>query len=248
MSFAAPDPADASFPTTRWSIVLAARDVTGDAAEVLARRALEELCRTYWPPVYTYLRRRTANVEDARDLTQDFFARLLDGRLLRAATPARGRFRSLLLTAAKNFLANEHERANAAKRGGGRTSLRFEFDDVEARWAAGAAQVNSLDRQFEREWAVALLTTVLDRLADEFGRQAKQQQFAALKPYLTEDDAATGHAELARRLGVSVGAARAALYRFRKRYQELLLDEIAQTVDSPDQAADELRDLFRAFD
>ncbi|MFO0903665.1 MAG: hypothetical protein U0939_11730 [Pirellulales bacterium] len=236
------------FPSTRWSIVLSAGAVGVEKREE-ARAALESLCQTYWLPLYAFIRRRTPHAEDARDLTQEFFTKLISGRLLEVAHPDRGRFRSLLLTAAKNFLTNEWERAGAEKRGGRRTPLSLDFERAESQYAAIAADTASAEQLFERQWAIQLLDTVLSRLAQEWSQAGRSRDFELLKPLLVGDcEALGGSPAVARQLGISADACRAAVYRMRKRYRELLREEIAQTVCSEEEATEELAALFRAFE
>lgn len=234
--------ADRQFASTRWSLVVAAG--RGEAPE--ARAAFAELCQAYWYPLYAYARRRLARVEDAQDLTQEFFARLLEKDYLRAADPARGRFRSFLLTAFQRFLAREHERAAALKRGGGSRPLSLDFQDGERRYGSEPADPVTPESVYERRWALTLLEQTLARLRQEFTDAGKGPLYEALKGTLTGDGAAEPYARIGEQLGLSEPAVKTAVHRLRRRYQELLRAEVAQTVASPEEVEDELRDLFAA--
>ncbi len=232
---------DDPFGSTRWSLVVAAGRGGADA-----QGALEALCQAYWLPVYAYVRQRCPDVHDAHDLTQTFFAYLLEKNSVSAADPARGRFRAFLLTALKNFLVNEHARAAAKKRGRDRTIV--SLDRIAAEERIGFAQTPSLtpEQEFERRWAMILLERVVERLAAEHARAGKSLQFETLRLFLTQQSGEVTQTEAARRLGLTEQAIRAAIYRLRKRYRTLLRDEIAQTLGSGDDIDDELRRLFTA--
>lgn len=233
----------ARFATTRWSIVLrAARPEAAGAGEALAR-----LCHTYWFPLYAEVRRRGFNAHDAQDLTQGFFARLLERDLIARADPARGRFRSFVLTALKHFIADEREHARAQKRGGGQVPVSFDAEAAEKRFHAEPADEAAPDTAFDRQWALVLLGEVLARLEREYRDAGKARHFAILKPALTGARDAQPYAQLAAELGATEGAVKIAVHRLRRRYRELLEAEIAQTVASPEDAAAELNDLFRAL-
>ena len=225
------------FATTHWSVVVSA----GDKRSPQADRSLAILCENYWFPLYAFVRRAGHSAEDAQDLTQEFFVRLLDKNYLAAADRQKGRFRTFLLTAVKRFLANEYDRAGAKKRGGGRTIVSFE--NLEARYLQEPADTLTPERIFERQWAIALLDQVLARLQAEMTADGKAALFDALKDHLIVGRAA-GHAVTAARLGMSEGAVKTAAHRLRRRYRELLREEIAQTVASPDEIAAEIRYLF----
>jgi RNA polymerase sigma-70 factor (ECF subfamily) len=231
---------DDPFCPTRWSIVLAARGP--DSARGTA--ALEQLCSSYWHPLYSYIRRRGHSPEDAQDLTQTFFARLLEKRWLDAVAPEKGRFRAFLLAAVKHFLANEWDRSQAQKRGGGVVHVSM---DAETRYLREPADQLTPERLFDRQWALALLETVLTKLSAQHDTADKHRLFEALRDTLTGDQPENGYAELGRTLGLTEGAVKVAVHRLRKRYRELLRAEIAQTVSDPAQVGDELRALFRAF-
>lgn len=231
------------FATTHWSMVLRAgrHDTTG-GSEALAR-----LCQIYWYPIYVQVRRRGYNAHDAQDLTQGFFARLLARETLAHADPARGRFRSFVLSALKNFLSDEWEKSQALKRGGGAITISMDLETAERQLPAEPADGVSPDQVFDRQWALVLLELVLTRLAEEYRVAGKARLFATLKPALTGASDAQPYAQLALELGTTEGAVKVMVHRLRRRYRELLEDEIAQTVASPHDAAAELQDLFRAL-
>jgi RNA polymerase sigma factor (sigma-70 family) len=229
----------ALFTTTHWSVILAAANQeTPEAAA-----ALERLCRIYWYPLYAYVRRRGYSPEDAQDLTQEFFARLLEKNFLVQVDPGKGKFRSFLLAAINHFLANEWDRANAVKRGGRVTFLALDHDSAEQRLAE-----ISLDRSpeqiFERCWALAFLQEVLGRLRDEVVQAGHAAHFEELKVFLTGDKSSVSYAELAAKLGTNEAALRKEVQRLRHRYGELLREEIGRTVANPAEVEDELCHLF----
>jgi len=230
------------FVTTHWSVVLSAH---GDSTR--ANDALSTLCKAYWYPLYAYVRRQGHAPHDAQDLTQDFFTRLLARQFLAAADPARGRFRSFLLSALKNFLANEWDRRNAQKRGGGQVLISIDDTNAESRYAMEPADNTTPEKLFERRWATTLLDRVLARLRDEHAAQGKTELYSALKDCLTFESATAPYAELGQRLNMSEGAIKVAVHRLRARYRELLREEIAQTVSSAAQVEEEIRQLFAAL-
>ncbi len=230
------------FASTRWSLVAAA----GQGPSPEAQEALATLCQVYWYPLYAYARRRLAKIEDAQDLTQEFFAQLLEKDYLQAADPKRGKFRSFLLTAFKHFLAKEHDRANAQKRGGGRHILPLDFQAGEHRYHLEPADQATADTIYERRWALTLLEQALTQLRLEFTGAGKQQLFEKLKGTLTGDGSAEPYAQIAVELAMSEQAVKVAVHRLRQRYKELLRAEIAQTVATTEEIDDELRDLFSA--
>jgi RNA polymerase sigma-70 factor (ECF subfamily) len=211
-----------------------------------AREALTTLCETYWYPLYGFLRGRGHGVQDAEDLTQAFLARLLEKHAVQAADPARGRFRSFLLTSLKHFAANEHERVTAEKRGGGMPMMSLEFENAEGRFQLEPSSDETPESIFDRRWAVALLDRVMARLDAEMTASGRQVQFARLKTYLTGDAPEMSYAEVAAGLGASEGSIKVAVHRLRRRLRDLVRDEIAQTVSSPDEVDDELRYLWSA--
>lgn len=228
------------FATTRWTVVLAA----GQSDTAPARAALEKLCQAYWYPLYAYVRRRGYSPEDAQDLTQEFFARLLEGRWVERADQQRGKFRSFLLAALNHFLADEWDKARAQKRGGGIPALPLQFDTAETRYDREPADRTTPEQNYERRWALALLEEVLQRLANEYKQEGRAELFTALNPCLVGERTAQPYAELAAKLGVSEGAVKSAVHRLRQRYRQLLREEIAHTVSGPAEVDDELHHLF----
>jgi RNA polymerase sigma-70 factor (ECF subfamily) len=241
-NFPASGVAASGFQTTRWSMVLRAGGRDREAAEALAA-----LCDRYWYPLYAYVRRRVANVDEAQDLTQGFFARLLEKNALAAACPDRGRFRGFLLGSIKNFLANARDQAQAQKRGGDRRCLSIDFASGESRLHFEPADDLTPDRVFDRQWALTLLACVMERLQAEYATLGKAAQFERLKETLTGDRERLPYAELGAELGISEEAARQAAARLRKRYRALLRQEVAQTVDEPADVDDEIRRLFEVL-
>ena len=229
----------AQFATTHWSVVLAAREP--DAPQAAA--ALEKLCRTYWYPLYAYLRRRGCGEHDAQDLTQGFFAHLFERDWLQSVGREKGRFRSFLLAALNYFLADQRDRASAQKRGGGRQVISFDAHEAEERYKLEPVDESSPDKLFERRWAVTLLDQVLARLAQEFSDAGKLELFNRLKPFLVEGTGEKTYAETAREGGMSEEALKKAVQRMRRRYHQLFREEIAQTVASPEEVEEELRHL-----
>lgn len=238
-----PSRSNGGFCTTQWSVVLAAG--RSDAAE--ARVALETLCGAYWYPLYAYVRRQGSSPEDAQDLTQAFFAQLLEKRYLTAADPGKGRFRSFLIASLKHFLANARDRARAQKRGGGAFSISIDLPAAEARYGGQLADVDSPERIFERQWALSLLDQVMGRLRAELTAGVNAQRFDALKPTLTAEHDSLSHAEIGRRLGMSEGAVKVAVHRLRKRYRELLREEIMRTVSEAGEIEEEMRHLLQVL-
>jgi RNA polymerase sigma-70 factor (ECF subfamily) len=230
------------FATTHWSLILAARD----RAEPGAEDALGSLCGEYWYPLYAYIRRRGHNPDDAHDLTQEFFARLLEKDVLADVDRGKGKFRSFLLATCNHFLANEYDRAHAMKRGGGRRMFSLDAADAEGRYRAEPADSLTPEKLFERRWALALLQRVMARLRDEFEAKAKEKVFEQLRGFLVGDKG-SGYRAAAEALGLSEGAVKVAVHRLRQRYRELLHEEIGRTVGGPDEVADEVRALFAAL-
>jgi RNA polymerase sigma factor (sigma-70 family) len=232
-----------AFVTTRWSVVVTA----GRTDTTRAHDALAKLCQIYWHPLYAYVRRRGHSPEDAQDLTQEFFARLLERNWVAAADRQKGRFRSFLLSAMKHFLANEWDKARAQKRGGGQFLIPLDVATAETSCGIEPADDVTPETIFERRWALTLLEQVLRRLREEHVRDGKEKLFEQLKPTLTEASRAVRYAEMAVQLGASEGAVKVAVHRLRQRYRELLRAEIADTVASPDEIEDEIRNLFSAL-
>jgi len=225
------------FPTTRWTLVVAA----GDSDRTDARSALVSLCENYWYPLYAYLRRCGHPRDRAQDLTQEFFIRVLEGRYLDRADPEKGRFRSLLLTSLKFFVADEADRDRAHKRGGGAV-VPLEFSSAEERYQREPAHHDTPERMFDRRWALSVLDRVVDRLRNEFVQHGRSEHFDRLKVFLLGQSDAP-YAALAREMKTSEGAVKVAVHRLRKRYRELFRQEIADTVADPAEVESELRFL-----
>jgi DNA-directed RNA polymerase specialized sigma24 family protein len=237
-----PNGGQSEFPSTRWSRVVAAADL----AMPDARSALAELCSAYWYPIYVFIRRKGNDAEKSLDLTQSYFARLLEKPVLAAADPRKGRFRSFIRTDCEHFLISEHRRDKAIQRGGDIGLISIDAQDAESRYRFEPADTMTPDGLFERAWAVTLLGRVLDLLAAEYAESGRAEAFGHLKIVLTEGKGAVSGATLAERLGTTEGAVYGAIHQLRKRYREILKDQIAATVDDPAQVEDEIRDLFRA--
>lgn len=234
----------ASFGTTHWTVILGA----AGADTTRVRTALDELCRVYWRPVYAFVRRLGHGPHDAQDLTQEFFSRLLSGPGLSRVDPARGRFRSFLLAALKNFLANEWDRSRALKRGGGATFVPVDAADTGSEPGAQlAAKTPSPEGLYDREWAVALLDRVLARLRDEFIADGKERLFEALRETLTAGRDGLPYATIGASLKMSEGAVKVAVHRLRLRYRELLRTEVASTVSATADVEAEMRELMAAL-
>ncbi len=232
----------ASFSTTHWSVVLAA----GQKGDAQASAALEQLCRTYWYPLYAYVRRRGYLPEEAEDLTQEFFARLLERNSIASADERKGRFRSFLLGAMNHLLADENAKAQAKKRGGGQTIISWERDDAEAQFAHEPLDQQSPDRLFDRRWALTVLNRAALRLRAEFTAAGTAPLFEHLKIYVTGETAAPPYAATASSLGLSESAVKSAIFRLRRRYAELVREEVAQTVSDAKDLEEELRFLRSA--
>lgn len=239
---ASAQPPAGRFATTHWSLIVAARD----RAAPEARQALESLCAVYWYPLFAFVCKQGYPEAQAQDLTQEFFARLLEKEYLRAADRGRGRFRAFLLTCLRHFLANQADHAAALKRGGGRDLLSLDFDDAVERYRTEPSHALTAEKLYERRWALALLEQALGRVREEYTRTGKASLFEELKSCLVGDGAAPSR-EVADRLGLSPGAVKVAAHRLRRRYQELLREEIGRTVTDPGEIEDEIRALFQAL-
>jgi DNA-directed RNA polymerase specialized sigma24 family protein len=232
------------FSMTRWSLVIAAADSRHPDHEA----ALEELCSAYWYPVYAFVRLRGFDPESARDLTQGFFAQLLEKRTLKAADKERGRFRSFVLAALKFHLSHEKERTLALKRGGGMTPIPIDGDTAEGKYRVEPVDRHTPETLFERRWAMLLLERALTNLREELKESARPERSLRLAEYLTGDSAAPGYKQVAQELGMSESAVKVAVHRLRGRFRELLRDEVAQTVSDPGMVDDELSHLFVALE
>ncbi len=209
--------------------------------------ALEELCATYWRPIYGFIRRRGHGADEARDLTQGFFTWFLERRDVEALDPSRGRFRSYLLVAVKHFLANEKDRERALKRGGGARLFSLSFND-DLGLAIEPADTRTPEGDYERQWALALLRRALERLRVEQASKGRRELFERLKPALAGEDVDGGYAAVADELNLTTVAVKVAAHRLKKRYGELLLEEVSRTVDLPQEIEDEMHHLFRALE
>jgi RNA polymerase sigma factor (sigma-70 family) len=239
----ASDAAAGSFLTTRWSVVRGAAG--GD--EPRARAALEDLCAAYWKPLYAFARRRGAAREDAADLTQGFFARLLERRDVGGADPARGRFRAYLLGAFKHHLANEAERERALKRGGGVAPLRLDFEAAEVGLALEPADPRTPERAFERDWALAVLARAFARVEADYRERGRGVLFEALRGTLAPGSEPAGWRSIAQGLGQSEGAVKVAAHRLRRAFRAALRAEIAETVEGEEALEAELAHLIEAL-
>ena len=233
----------AAFTTTHWSVVLEAQGESPAAKE-----ALEKLCRTYWRPVYAFLRRQGFGREEAEDITQGFFAQLLERRKFSALREEKGRLRSFLLGALKYFLADERRRAMAIKRGEGQRLIPLEDLRADERIDMEPADPVTAEMIYERRWALTVLEQVLDRLKNEYQSAGNTGLFDSLKQLLPDEPGSPSQAEIAAQLGMTENALRQAFYRFRQRYQSLLREEIAHTVATPGDIEDELRHLIAVLE
>lgn len=230
------------FATTHWSVVLAA----GDTETTRAQQALGRLCQTYWYPLYAYVRKRGSNPQDAEDLTQEFFARLLRKKSLSHLSREGGRFRSFLLKSMNRFITDEWRRAHTQKRGAGKI-ISLDAASGESRYSIEPADRHTPETLYDRAWALVLLDAVFHRLRDEYARAGKVALFEQLKFCLTGQRSAIPYAELASRLNQPENTLKTHVHRLRRRYRELLREEVAQIVASPDEIEEELRSLFHAL-
>ncbi|MDA1230557.1 MAG: sigma-70 family RNA polymerase sigma factor [Planctomycetota bacterium] len=231
------------FATTQWSLVLEAGRRTNPDADA----ALESLCGVYWFPLYAFARRRGCSPDDAADLTQEFFSRLIEKSFLETADPERGRFRTFLLTIFQRFLAKEYDRSQAAKRGASQTRLSIDFNDGEMRYAGGLTDEQTPERIFERHWALTLLQRVVDQLRTEYQTRDKAVLFEQCRSFLVGSQLVGEYAQVAQTLKMTEGALRVAVHRLRERYRELLRNEIAGTIADEASIDDELNYLRQAI-
>jgi RNA polymerase sigma factor (sigma-70 family) len=231
------------FAATHWTLVLSA---ARGSQTPRAAAAMAELCRSYWYPLYAFIRRQGCEAHAAEDLTQEFFARLLDKHSLADVDPRKGKFRSFLLASLKHFLANEYDRNQAQKRGGGQKIVPLDALDAETRYGLEPSHELTPEKLFERGWALAVLQQVLDRLQSEFAADGKARLFEALKCFLTGGEKET-YAALGAELGMTEGALKVAVHRMRKRYKQLMREEIAHTVTSPEEIEEEILYLLRCL-
>ncbi len=229
------------FQTTHWSAVLASRGGDADAA----RQGLARLCEAYWYPLYVFIRLQGHSPEDSQDLAQGFFAQALEKSYFQEAEPAKGKFRSFLLLALKRYMANEWHRAHRQKRGGGRELISLDAQETETRYRAEPLDGMSPEKAYDLRWARTLLERVLERLGAEYISRERRAVFEALRGLLGGEQTGRSYAEIGRGLAMSEGAVKVAVHRLRQRYRELLRDEIAHTVASPEMVDDELRRTSR---
>jgi RNA polymerase sigma factor (sigma-70 family) len=235
-----PRPEAGWFATTHWSVVLLA----GRADSSQGAEALEKLCHTYWYPLYVYVRRQGNSPEDAQDLTQIFFSRLLEKNSFAKADPDRGKFRTFLLGSLKNFLVNEWKRAGRLKRGGDLTFLSFDANEAEERYTGERIDESNPANAYERQWAVALIEQVFSMLRGEYAVADKAQLFEALKAFVWGDTSSASYVEVGHQLNLTEGAVKVAVHRLRQRFRELLRAEVAHTVARPEDIDGELRHLI----
>lgn len=232
-----------AFDTTHWSVVLLA----GNSHEPQADAALEQLCRAYWSPLYSYVRRQGHSPHDAQDLTQDFFARLLEKEYLSLADPDRGRFRSFLLKSLKHFLVNDWMRGQAQKRGGGQKVVSFDDEAAERSYLQQSADQLAPEHLYDKRWAVTLLERAMERLQADYSAAGKRGVFDQLRGMLLTEGNAESYRQLAASLELTEGAVKVALHRLRHRFREAAREEIAQTVATPAEVDEELRYLMLAL-
>lgn len=233
--------ASRQFHTTHWSVVIAAGEEGSEQAAI----ALSRLCQIYWFPVYAFIRKRGHSPEQAQDFTQEFFAVFLEKNYVAKATRDRGRFRVFLMSSIENFLHNQHDRAQAQKRGGGHKLLSLDYDDAEERYQIEPIEDCDPAKIFEQQWAAMLLETVLNRLRDEFSAEGRVGLFEDLQAHLWGDAESIPYAQLAEKCGLKENSVKTIAHRLRQRYRELLREEIAQTVAMPGEVDDEIRHLMR---
>lgn len=231
------------FATTQWSVVLAAGDFDGKASRI----ALTQLCENYWYPLYAYVRRRVDDVHEAQDLTQAFFSYLLEKRTIASADRNRGRFRTFLLTALKNFVANQWKKARAEKRGGGKTELSLDFDAGESRYQIEPSHTVTAEKLYERRWVLTLLDQVLERLRIELIQAGKAEDFEQFKGALTGEATARDYEQAAAALGITPAAAKQAAYRMRRCYRQLFRQEVGRTLADEAEVDDEIGRLLETL-
>ena len=231
------------FATTSWSQVLAARD--GPSTE--SRQALEALCKAYWYPLYAYVRLQGYDPEASRDLTQAYFAQLLEKEYLKDVEPHAGRFRAFLKVSVKHFLSKERVKEHALKRGGRAQVFSLDAEDAEGHYRFEPVDRLTPEEIFERRWALTALERVLGKLRGEFSQAGKEEELQRLKPFLTGEEPRVSYRQVASELGTSEGAVKASVRRLRGRFGKLLREEIAETVANPDEVDDEVRHLLQVI-
>lgn len=237
-----PAPRAGRFATTRWSIVLAA----GQKSNARSAEALASLCEMYWYPVYAFIRRQGARAEEAADLTQEFFARVLEKNYFHDADPARGRFRAFLCASIRHFLSNERDRARTLKRGGNQPPISLDVETAEGTYRLEPRDDLTPEKLFDRRWALILLERVLARLRDEQVLAGKGGMFDRLKGFLTGDSTGAPYADVAKALGMTEGAIKVAVHRLRRHFRDTLVQEIAETVSDPADIDAEIEYLLKA--
>jgi RNA polymerase sigma factor (sigma-70 family) len=237
-----PAPRAGRFATTRWSLVLAA----GQKVDGRSAQALTGLCEMYWYPVYAFIRRQGYRPEECADLTQEFFARVLEKNYFHDADPARGRFRAFLCAAIRHFLSNERDRARTLKRGGATPPISLDVETAEGTYRIEPRDDLTPEKLFDRRWALILLERVLSRLRDDQTAAGKGDLFGHLKGFLTGDSAGVPYADVARTLGVSEGSIKVAVHRLRRSFRDTLIQEIAETVSQPAEIDAEIEYLMKA--
>lgn len=240
-SHSGPEAHGGVFATTHWSVVIAATDQGSTPA---AAAALEQLCRTYWYPIYAYVRRQGRSPEDAQDLTQDFFARLLARGFLRGAAPERGKFRSFLLTSLRHFLVDQHRHADAVKRGGGYRLISLDAGQGEERFRLEPQHELTAEKLYEREWAMALLDRARLRLIEEYSAAGKADLYERLRSFPLTEKSDCSFQEAAAELGMTVSALKSVVHRLRARYRQLVREEVAHTVADQAELNEEARHLI----
>jgi DNA-directed RNA polymerase specialized sigma24 family protein len=228
------------FATTQWSLVVAA----GQRGSADAEAALARLCTLYWYPVFAFVRRQVPSVDDAQDLTQGFFTRLIEKGDLSDADRSRGRFRTFLLTSCEHYLSNERDRSNTLKRGGGRAAIPIDVAAAEGRYQRALSHDQTPENLYDRQWCLTLLDCTLDSLRHDYAVNGDEHLFTRLRGFLTMDDQAGTHADAARDLEMTPGAVKVAVHRLRRRYRDALRRHVAETVESPQQVDDEMRFLL----
>jgi RNA polymerase sigma-70 factor (ECF subfamily) len=231
------------FNTTHWSVVLSA----GRSESTRAQESLAQLCKVYWYPLYAFVRRQGYGPDDAKDLTQEFFARLISKKYLDDVDRSKGKFRSFLLASLKHFLANEWDKAQAQKRGGGQVFIPLDAHSAETRYRLEPSHEMTAEKIYERRWALTILEEVLKYLREEYVREGKVKLFEELKDVLAGASDSASYAEIAGKIGMTEGAVKVAVHRMRHRYRALLRAEIANTVENPAEIDDELRHLFEVL-
>jgi len=232
------------FSTTQWSRVRTARD----GSDSDARRALEELCQTYWYPLYAFVRRQGYDAAAAEDLTQAYFAELVEKDFLKSVESSAGRFRSFLIASVRHFLSNQRERDQALKRGGGARTISLETANAEALFKDEPAECLDPEQVFERRWALIVIGRAMERLQHAAHKAGTEAQLECLRPYLTGEATRAPYSEVAAELGMTVGAVKGAVHRLRKRFGQLLRAEIAETVSDPAEVDDEIRHLLTVIE